>query len=130
VIDLRSRHVSTRLLVGIALVAAASFAAIATAAGASSSPATTISSRHTEKAGVVLVAPRGQTLHLLSRPGSSSPPRFALIGATIWGVGRRAARKPGEPRERTADPDPTTPPSPRERERAAASGLTEFPLLH
>ena len=31
---------------------------------------------------------------------------FALIGATIWHVGRRAARKPavGEPRERTADP--------------------------
>jgi hypothetical protein len=31
---------------------------------------------------------------------------FALIGATVWRVGRRAPRKPavGEPRERTADP--------------------------
>ncbi|HEY5262411.1 MAG TPA: hypothetical protein VIJ33_09875 [Solirubrobacteraceae bacterium] len=31
---------------------------------------------------------------------------LALIGATIWRVGRRAVRKPaiGEPRERTADP--------------------------
>ena len=73
-IDPRRHQVPTWLLVALALGAAAGFAATAAAAHASSSPATTISSRHTKKAGVILVGPRGQTLYLFSsdRNGMSS----------------------------------------------------------
>lgn len=70
---LRSRQFSTRLLVAVVVVAAAGFAAIGATAHASS-PTTTIGSRHTTKAGVILVGPRGQTLYLFNRdqPGQSS----------------------------------------------------------
>jgi hypothetical protein len=78
---------------------------------------------------------------------------LALIGATVWRVGRRPARTPatGEQRERTADPlalqvtpdigvppgrpparrrdEHTTPPSPHEPEPSAASDLTGFTPL-
>ena len=72
-LDLRTRRVPTRLLVVVVVVAAAGFAAIGATARASS-PTTTIGSRHTKRAGVILVGPRGQTLYLFNRdqPGTSS----------------------------------------------------------
>lgn len=63
--DLRRRQFLTRLLVAVA-VAAAGSAAIGASANASSST-TTIGSRHTTNAGVILVGPRGQTLYLFNR---------------------------------------------------------------
>jgi predicted lipoprotein with Yx(FWY)xxD motif len=64
--DLRRRLFLTRLLVAVVVVAAAGFAAIGASAHASSST-TTIGSRHTTKAGVILVGPHGQTLYLFNR---------------------------------------------------------------
>jgi predicted lipoprotein with Yx(FWY)xxD motif len=61
--DLRRRQFPTRLLVAVVVIAAAGFAAIGSTAHASSGT-TTIGSRHTTKAGVILVGPRGQTLYL------------------------------------------------------------------
>jgi predicted lipoprotein with Yx(FWY)xxD motif len=72
-IEFRKRRVPTRLLVAVVVGAAAGFAAIGATAHASSAT-TTIGSRHTTKAGVILVGPRGQTLYLFNRdqPGQSS----------------------------------------------------------
>jgi predicted lipoprotein with Yx(FWY)xxD motif len=64
------RHIPTRLLVAVVVVAAAGFAAIGATARAGS-PTTTIGSRHT-KVGVILVGPRGQTLYVFS-PGPNGP---------------------------------------------------------
>jgi predicted lipoprotein with Yx(FWY)xxD motif len=52
-------------VVAVVVVAAAGFAAIAATAHASS-PTTTIGSRHTTKAGVILVGAHGQTLYLFN----------------------------------------------------------------
>lgn len=72
-IDSRTQQVRTRLLVVVVLVAAG-FAAVAATARASSSSMTTIGSRHTTKAGVVLASSRGQVLFLFNRDrdGTSS----------------------------------------------------------
>lgn len=68
-LDLKRRQFPTRLLVAVVLVAAAGFAAIGATARASSRT-TSIGSRHTTKAGVILVGPRGQTLYLFNRDRS------------------------------------------------------------
>jgi predicted lipoprotein with Yx(FWY)xxD motif len=52
-------------VVAVVVVAAAGFAAIAATAHASS-PTTTIGSRHTTEAGVILVGPHGQTVYLFN----------------------------------------------------------------
>ena len=63
--DFRRRQFPARLLVVVVVVAAAGFAAIGATAHAGYS--TTIGSRHTTNAGVILVGPRGQTLYLFNR---------------------------------------------------------------
>ena len=68
--EFRTRQVTARLLVMVVAVATAGFAAIG-AKARTSSPTTTIGSRHT-KVGVILVGPRGQTLYVFSH-GPNGP---------------------------------------------------------
>jgi predicted lipoprotein with Yx(FWY)xxD motif len=65
-IDFRKRQVPTQLLVLVVVAAAAGFAAIG-ATARTISPTMTIGTRHTTKAGVILVGPRGQTLYSFNR---------------------------------------------------------------